>query len=83
MNSEIECKYLVLASGRSGSHWMSDVCSEFNIHILKNRVDIGVRVELPAEIFKHMIGSIAFNSSCADSEAMEIVTSLPMISKHI
>lgn len=52
------CKYAVLASGRSGSRWMSEICSDFNINTLKNRVDIGVRVELPAEIFKHITDEV-------------------------
>ena len=48
------CKDLVLAAGRSGSKWISTVCDSLNIKQKKNRVDIGVRVELPAEIFKHI-----------------------------
>lgn len=51
---EYVCRYLVLAAGRSGSKWLSSVCDEFGIRQTKNRVDIGVRVELPAEIFKHI-----------------------------
>ena len=35
------CKDLVLATGRSGSKWISDVCDKFGIG-QKNRVDIGV-----------------------------------------
>ena len=48
------CKDLVLAAGRSGSKWISTVCDRLGIKQKKNRVDIGVRVELPAEIFKHI-----------------------------
>lgn len=48
------CKDLVLAAGRSGSKWISTVCDSLSIKQKKNRVDIGVRVELPAEIFKHI-----------------------------
>ena len=33
---------------------MESVCRELNIETKSNRVDIGVRVELPAEIFKHL-----------------------------
>ena len=46
------CRDLVLATGRSGSKWISSVCDRMGIKQEKNRVDIGVRVELPAEIFK-------------------------------
>lgn len=48
------CNKLVLASGRSGSKWISQICKKFNINLFSNQVDIGVRVELPAEVFKHI-----------------------------
>lgn len=41
----------IISVGRSGSKWMEQICSELEIPTLSNRVDIGVRVELPAEIF--------------------------------
>lgn len=44
----------IISAGRSGSKWMETVCSENNIKTESNRVDIGVRVELPAEIFSHL-----------------------------
>ena len=47
-------KRCVVSVGRSGSHWMEEVCQKLNIKTQSNRVDIGVRVELPAEIFKHI-----------------------------
>lgn len=49
---------LVLAAGRSGSKWISDICDKFDISTKKNRVDIGVRVEVPAEIFKHITDDV-------------------------
>ena len=48
------CRKCVISVGRSGSKWMESVCSSLNIQTLSNRVDIGVRVELPAEIFAHL-----------------------------
>ncbi len=45
------CRDCVISVGRSGSKWMESVCESLNIPTLSNRVDIGVRVELPAEIF--------------------------------
>lgn len=54
----IKCKYLVLAAGRSGSKWISDTCQKFDVNLKKNRVDIGVRVEVPAEIFKHITDQV-------------------------
>lgn len=49
-----ESRDLVLATGRSGSKWVSKVCSKMGINTESNRVDIGVRVELPAEVFEHI-----------------------------
>lgn len=51
---EFECKKCVISVGRSGSKWMEGVCRELNIGTKSNRVDIGVRVELPATIFSHL-----------------------------
>lgn len=55
---EIKCKDLVLATGRSGSKWISKICDSFKIKQVKNRVDIGVRVEIPAEIFKSITDEV-------------------------
>ncbi len=44
----------VISAGRSGSKWMEKVCRDLGIETNSNRVDIGVRVELPAEIFSHL-----------------------------
>ena len=52
------CSDLVLAAGRSGSKWISEICDKFDINTKKNRVDIGVRVEVPAEIFKHITDDV-------------------------
>ncbi len=48
------CKKCVISVGRSGSKWMETVCKELEIPTSSNRVDIGVRVELPAEVFSHL-----------------------------
>ena len=45
------CKSCIISVGRSGSKWMESVCGSLGIPTMSNRVDIGVRVELPAEIF--------------------------------
>jgi len=52
------CKDLILASGRSGSKWLSDVMTKFGVALKSNRVDIGVRVELPAEIWTHITDEV-------------------------
>ena len=41
----------IISVGRSGSKWMESVCEALDIPTKSNRVDIGVRVELPAEVF--------------------------------
>jgi len=48
------CKNLIMATGRSGSKWISKICSKLGIKTESNRVDIGVRVELPAAVFDHI-----------------------------
>ena len=50
-NSEYSCRKCIISVGRSGSNWMEKLCKSLKIPTKSNRVDIGVRVELPAEIF--------------------------------
>ncbi len=47
-------KECIVSVGRSGSKWMEQVCQEMHIPTKSNRVDIGVRVELPAVVFSHL-----------------------------
>ena len=44
----------IISVGRSGSKWMESVCRDLDISTKSNRVDIGVRVELPAAVFAHL-----------------------------
>ena len=48
------CEKCIVSVGRSGSKWMEKVCTDLDIPTKSNRVDIGVRVELPAEVFAHL-----------------------------
>ena len=48
------CKNCIVSVGRSGSKWMEAVCKDLDIPTKSNRVDIGVRVELPASVFAHL-----------------------------
>ncbi len=48
------CSHCIISVGRSGSKWMETICEELQIPAKSNRVDIGVRVELPAVIFSHL-----------------------------
>ena len=50
-DNRYDCEKCIISVGRSGSKWMETVCSDLDIPTKSNRVDIGVRVELPAEIF--------------------------------
>ena len=52
------CSQVAAAAGRSGSKWMSGLCEKFGIETRSNRVDIGVRVELPAEVFEHITSKV-------------------------
>ncbi|MBR7121974.1 MAG: NAD(P)/FAD-dependent oxidoreductase [Oscillospiraceae bacterium] len=53
-NATYTCKKCVISVGRSGSKWMETVCKDLGIQTKSNRVDLGVRVELPAEVFSHL-----------------------------
>ncbi len=57
-DEEFSCQNLVLATGRSGSKWISKVCEKLGIKTESNRVDIGVRVELPADVFEHITDEV-------------------------
>lgn len=48
------CDDCVVSVGRSGSKWMEKTCKSLNIPTKSNRVDIGVRVEIPAVVFSHL-----------------------------
>ena len=48
------CEKCIVSVGRIGSKWMERICGELKIPTRSNRVDIGVRVELPAAVFSHI-----------------------------
>lgn len=49
-----DCTRCIVSVGRSGSKWMESICRSLDIPTKSNRVDLGVRVELPAVIFSHL-----------------------------
>ena len=53
-DKEYVCDKCIVSVGRSGSTWMEKLCKKLKIATKSNRVDIGVRVELPAEIFSEL-----------------------------
>ena len=53
-SKEYRAEKCIISVGRSGSKWMETVCRDMDIPTESSRVDIGVRVELPAEVFSHL-----------------------------
>ena len=49
---ELYANKVVLAVGRKGANWLSDMCIKHNINTKTGIVDIGIRYELPDEIMK-------------------------------
>lgn len=45
-------EFVILAPGREGSRWLEREAKRLRLTLLKNPVDIGVRVELPASVFE-------------------------------
>jgi hypothetical protein len=56
--SSVTCDYLVAAPGRAGSEWFSGQCKALDMPLFNNQVDVGVRVEIPAEIFEHITDEV-------------------------
>lgn len=50
-NTTIKTRNLVFAVGRSGSKWMSNQCKKFHVKTTSNRIDLGIRYEVPYEVF--------------------------------
>ncbi len=48
----VECDILIAAPGRAGAEWFSNTCRKLKLPLINNQVDLGVRVELPALVFK-------------------------------
>jgi uncharacterized FAD-dependent dehydrogenase len=46
----IRGQYVVVAPGREGASWLKEVAEQLNLSLSRNPVDLGVRVELPAEV---------------------------------
>lgn len=44
---------VILALGRSGARLVKDICNDFKVPIHSNTVDLGVRVEMKDDIWKH------------------------------
>lgn len=57
-DSKYTCKNCIISVGRSGSKWTESICNDLDIPIKSNSVDIGVRVELPSEVFSHLTDAL-------------------------
>lgn len=44
--------FLILSPGREGSRWLEEEAKKLNLTLLRNPVDIGVRVEVPAAVME-------------------------------
>ena len=53
-DADYSCTDCIISVGRSGSKWMETLCKQLDIPTESTRVDIGVRVELPAAVFAHL-----------------------------
>ncbi len=55
---ELSCAFLIAAPGRSGAEWFANQCKDLGLELINNQVDVGVRVELPAVVFKHITDAV-------------------------
>lgn len=70
-DAEYACRKCIVSVGRSGSKWMETVCEDLEIPTKSNRVDIGVRVELPAVIFSHLTDELYESKIVYSTEKFE------------
>lgn len=54
----VKCKYLIAAPGRAGAEWFTEQCKALGLSFTNNQVDVGVRVEVPAQVFKHITDEV-------------------------
>ena len=55
---DLESKYLIAAPGRAGAEWFEKQCKDLGMSFTNNQVDVGVRVEVPAAVFKHITDEV-------------------------
>lgn len=51
---DIIADYVILAPGRASSQWLRAESRRLKLTLLKNPVDIGVRVEVPSSVLEHL-----------------------------
>ena len=52
---DLTAKYVVLAPGREGSKWLNSILSNMGIKVGGNKVDLGIRMEVPAAVVAHLV----------------------------
>lgn len=57
-DEKYECEKCIVSAGRSGSKWVEKLCESLDIETKSNRIDLGVRVELPAQVFEHLTNDL-------------------------
>ena len=70
-NASYTCKDCIISVGRSGSQWMEELCKRLDVTTHSNRIDIGVRVELPAEIFSTLTDELYESKIVYQTEKFE------------
>ena len=50
----LNCRYLVLAPGREGAEWLTNEASRLKLRMKSNPIDVGVRVEVPAQVLEEL-----------------------------
>ncbi len=58
IESVIDAKNIIIATGRGGADFVSGICNKFDIRIDANSVDIGVRVEMKDSIWREFSSKI-------------------------
>ncbi len=54
----IECKNIIIATGRSGANFVSEFCKSNSVKMRSNHIDIGVRVEMKDIIWREFSSKI-------------------------
>ena len=55
---KIAADYLIVAPGRAGAEWFSNECDRIGLEQENNRVDVGVRVEVPDEVWNDITSQV-------------------------
>jgi hypothetical protein len=54
-DQQVESRFVLAATGRSGADWLTNQANQLNIHTRFAPIDIGVRVEVPSVVMENII----------------------------